>query len=75
MNEINTYAKVLLIRNKFKALQQISWNISKFEKNINIDTATEEELQDLYEAYLSLVRDVGKLYDELKDEKSAHKTG
>lgn len=68
MNHIETYSNVLRIRSKFKRLQQLSWNINKLEQNFQIDQMQDDELSMLFDTYISLIKELKLIYDELKDE-------
>lgn len=68
MNHIETYSNVLRIRSKFKRLQQLSWNINKLEQNFQIDQMQDDELSMLFDTYVSLIKELKLIYDELKDE-------
>jgi hypothetical protein len=68
MNHIEAYSNILRIRGKFKRLQQLSWNLSKIEQAYQIDNLEPKELNLLYETYVSLIKELGLIYDELKDE-------
>jgi len=68
MNHIEAYSNILRIRSKFKRLQQLSWNLSKLEQAYQIDNLEAEELGLLYDTYVSLIRELNIIYDELKDE-------
>jgi hypothetical protein len=68
MNHIQAYSNILRIRSKFKRLQQLSWNINKLEQAYQIDNLEAEELELLYDTYVSLIRELNIIYDELKDE-------
>jgi hypothetical protein len=69
MNHIEIYSNVLRIRSKFKRVQQISWNVSKIEQKFDIENIEDDELEALYEAYLSLIEELELTYNELKNEK------
>jgi hypothetical protein len=68
MNHIEAYSNILRIRSKFKRLQQLSWNLSKLEQAYQIDNLEAEELELLYDTYVSLIKELNIIYDELKDE-------
>jgi hypothetical protein len=68
MNHIQAYSNILRIRSKFKRLQQLSWNINKLEQAYQIDNLEAEELELLYDTYVSLIKELNIIYDELKDE-------
>lgn len=68
MNHIQAYSNILRIRSKFKRLQQLSWNINKLEQAYQIDNLQAEELELLYDTYVSLIKELNIIYDELKDE-------
>ena len=68
MNHIQAYSNILRIRSKFKRLQQLSWNISKLEQAYQIDNLEAKELELLYDTYVSLIKELNIIYDELKDE-------
>lgn len=68
MNHIEAYSSILRIRSKFKRLQQLSWNLSKLEQAYSIDNLEAKELELLYDTYISLIRELNLIYDELKDE-------
>lgn len=68
MNHIEAYSNILRIRSKFKRLQQLSWNINKLEQAYSIDNLEAKELELLYDTYISLIRELNLIYDELKDE-------
>lgn len=68
MNHIQAYSNILRIRSKFKRLQQLSWNINKLEQAYQIDNLGAEELELLYDTYVSLIKELNIIYDELKDE-------
>lgn len=68
MNHIQAYSNILRIRSKFKRLQQLSWNLSKLEQAYQIDNLEAEELELLYDTYVSLIKELNIIYDELKDE-------
>lgn len=68
MNHIEAYSNILRIRSKFKRLQQLSWNINKLEQAYQIDNLSPEELILLYRTYISLIKELNLIYDELKDE-------
>lgn len=76
MNHIEAYSNILRIRSKFKRLQQLSWNINKLEQAYQIDNLEPKELELLYDTYVSLIKELGLIYDELKDEgeNRIHKT-
>ena len=67
MNHIQAYSNILRIRSKFKRLQQLSWNINKLEQAYQIDNLEAEELELLYDTYVSLIKELNIIYDELKD--------
>lgn len=73
MNHIQAYSNILRIRSKFKRLQQLSWNINKLEQAYQIDNLEAEELELLYDTYVSLIKELNIIYDELKDEGKAAK--
>lgn len=68
MNHIEAYSNILRIRSKFKRLQQLSWNINKLEQAYQIENLNPDELSLLYDTYVSLIGELGLIYDELKDE-------
>jgi hypothetical protein len=68
MNHIEAYSNILRIRSKFKRLQQLSWNINKLEQAYQIEKLDPKELELLYDTYVSLIRELNLIYDELKDE-------
>lgn len=68
MNHIEAYSNILRIRSKFKRLQQLSWNINKLEQAYQIENLDPKELELLYDTYVSLIRELNLIYDELKDE-------
>lgn len=68
MNHIEAYLNILRIRSKFKRLQQLSWNINKLEQAYQIEKLDPKELELLYDTYVSLIRELNLIYDELKDE-------
>lgn len=68
MNHIQAYSNILRIRSKFKRLQQLSWNINKLERAYQIDNLEAEELELLYDTYVSLIKELNIIYGELKDE-------
>ena len=68
MNHIKIYSDILEIRGKFKRVQQLSWNLSKIEQKYNIDNLSPEELKQLHETYISLVKELYLIFDEFKDE-------
>jgi len=68
MNHIQAYSNILRIRSKFKRLQQLSWNLSKLEQAYQIDNLGAKELGLLYDTYVSLIKELNIIYDELKDE-------
>ena len=68
MNHIQAYSNILRIRSKFKRLQQLSWNINKLEQAYQIDNLEAKELELLYDTYVSLIKELNIIYDELKDE-------
>jgi hypothetical protein len=68
MNHIEAYSNILRIRSKFKRLQQLSWNINKLEQAYQIEKLEPKELNLLYETYVSLIKELSLIYDELKDE-------
>ena len=68
MNHIEAYSNILRIRSKFKRLQQLSWNVSKLEKAYSIENLTPEDLGLLFDTYVSLIKELYLIYDELKDE-------
>lgn len=68
MNHIEAYSNILRIRSKFKRLQQLSWNINKLEQAYQIENLDPKELELLYDTYVSLIRELDLIYDELKDE-------
>jgi len=68
MNHIEAYSNILRIRSKFKRLQQLSWNINKLEQAYQIENLNPEELNLLYDTYVSLIKELSLIYDELKDE-------
>jgi len=76
MNHIEAYSNILRIRSKFKRLQQLSWNINKLEQAYQIDNLEPKELELLYDTYVSLIKELSLIYDELKDEgeNRIHKT-
>lgn len=76
MNHIEAYSNILRIRSKFKRLQQLSWNINKLEQAYQIENLSPEELVLLYDTYVSLIKELNLIYDELKDEgeNRIHKT-
>lgn len=75
MNHIEAYSNILRIRSKFKRLQQLSWNINKLEQAYQIEKLDPKELELLYDTYVSLIRELNLIYDELKDEGNrVHKT-
>ena len=68
MNHIEAYSKRLRIISKFKRLQQLSWNINKLEQAYQIENLDPKKLELLYDTYVSLIRELNLIYDELKDE-------
>lgn len=70
MNHIKAYSNILRIRSKFKRLQQLSWNLNKLEQAYSIDNLEAKELELLYDTYISLIRELNIIYDELKDEET-----
>jgi hypothetical protein len=72
MNHIEAYSSILRIRSKFKRVQQLSWNINKLEQQYDIDKLDPNELVLLYDTYVSLIRELELIYDELKDEDENH---
>lgn len=68
MNHIEAYSNILRIRSKFKRLQQLSWNINKLEQAYQIENLDPKELELLHDTYVSLIRELDLIYDELKDE-------
>lgn len=68
MNHIEAYSNILRIRSKFKRLQQLSWNINKLEQAYQIENLDPKELKLLYDTYVSLIKELSLIYDELKDE-------
>lgn len=70
MNHIKAYSNILRIRSKFKRLQQLSWNLNKLEQAYSIDNLEAGELELLYDTYISLIRELNIIYDELKDEET-----
>jgi hypothetical protein len=72
MNHIEAYSNILRIRSKFKRLQQLSWNINKLEQAYQIDNLEPKELELLYDTYVSLIKELSLIYDELKNEGKIH---
>ena len=68
MNHIEAYSNILRIRSKFKRLQQLSWNINKLEQAYQIENLDPNELNLLFDTYVSLIGELGLIFDELKDE-------
>lgn len=74
MNRIEIYSNVLRIRSKFKRVQQLSWNVNKLEQKFDVENIEDDnELKALYEAYLSLIGELGLTFNELKNEQSENK--
>lgn len=74
MNHIEIYSNVLRIRSKFKRVQQISWNVSKLEQKFDVENIEDDrELEALYQAYLSLIKELELTYNELKNEQKQEK--
>jgi hypothetical protein len=68
--KIEAYTDVLRVRGKFKRVQQLSWNINKMEQAYDIETATPEELDILFNTYINLVPEIKSIYEDLKEEKA-----
>ena len=51
-----------------KALQQISWTVSQFERRYEVDGLDEATSKEIVEAYLDYLPQLKRLVDELKDE-------
>ena len=62
------FTKLLRIRNSMKALQQISWTVSQFERRYEVDGLDEATSKEIVEAYLDYLPQLKRLVDELKDE-------
>lgn len=62
------FTKLLRIRNSMKALQQISWTVSQFERRYDVDGLDEDTSKEIVEAYLDYLPQLKRLVDELKDE-------
>lgn len=53
-----------------KALQQISWTISQFERRYDVNNLDEETAKSLVKAYLEYTPQLSRILDELKDERN-----
>lgn len=55
INRLELYKKILEIRQKLKAVQQVSWNISKMEQRYPLETLFEDEFEEALKFYLETV--------------------
>jgi len=58
MNRIETYGAIVKLRDQLKRVQQLSWNITQFEKKFPFDQMTEDQYEDLFRAYSEYAMDM-----------------
>ena len=58
MNPIETYGAIIKLRDQLKRVQQLSWNITQFEKKFPFDQISSEQYEDLFKAYLEFAMDM-----------------
>jgi hypothetical protein len=65
---------VLLVRGILKRIGQLSWNISQIDRRYPIEDVSEEQVQELLDAYLRLGKDISKVLSEIQHELEAADT-
>lgn len=58
MNHIETYGAIIKLRDQLKRVQQLSWNITQFEKKFPFDQISQEQYDELFRAYLEFAMDM-----------------
>lgn len=76
MNQLDLYTKVLNYRRISKAIQQISWNLSKIEQKykLDFDKASPEELKELIDFYEKIFLALNNLNNELNSNENKNNT-
>ena len=70
-NEIKTYTTLVKLRNLLKQVQQISWNITQFDKRYPLEDSYSDDYPFLREAYMDFKEDLYRilsLFEDLEEE-------
>lgn len=67
MNQMNRFQQTLRLRTLFKELSQISWSVTQMERRYPFEALSDEEMNELCQAYLSYGGQLQKLADEVKE--------
>jgi chromosome segregation ATPase len=72
-NEIRQYDYILSLRNKLKAIQQLSWELSQLDKRYPLEATEPSQYKDLIEAYEARMRQAKEVLDEYEEKNSKTK--
>ena len=62
------YQSLVKLRDILKAVQQLSWNITQFERKFPLDGATENDYPELLTAYIELGQEIDGLAHLFREE-------
>ena len=65
-NEIQLFDEILTLRNKLKAIQQLSWELSQLDRRYPLEQISSDQYESLRKAYLDRLRQAREV---IKDEK------
>lgn len=66
-SEIKTYSKLIKRRNLLKQIQQLSWNITQFERRYPLEEVQYTDYTALCQAYDDFVSDLYKIVEQFKE--------
>lgn len=65
MNNINIYKEIIQLRQVFKAVSQLSWEVNQLDKRYPIEKVQEDQLEGLRAIYLTVADKFNQLHTEL----------
>ena len=65
---INQFQKLLKLRSAFKAVSQLSWSVTQFEKRFPLEVSSDKEIEQLLGAYIEFAKNLKAISDELEEE-------
>lgn len=65
MNNIDTYKELIQLRQVFKAVSQLSWEVNQIDKRYPIDKIQDDQLEGLKAIYLTVADKFNQLHSEL----------
>ena len=73
-SSIVVYRKLTQLRNLLKDIQQLSWNITQFDKKFPLASASEETYPELVKSYVAFGQEVDSIAHYFREETIDDKT-